>query len=258
MVLAACGSSPRTAGADPSAGWSVIGVSIEGRPIEATTIGRGPRRVLIVGGIHGNEREAAGALGEIERMATDESRRVTVRLIRDVNPDGSHAGTRGNARGVDLNRNWPTACFTPRSAHGAAPLSEPETALLIEEIERFAPGLIVVLHSAPSGPFVNFDGPAAPAAEAFARAAAGADPRWHVRPSIGYPTPGSLGTWAGVERGIPILTIELRRRQDARSAELAVVEGVAAVLRHDFGPPATATVVRDGPAAALDHPAGAQ
>lgn len=236
----------------------MIGVSIEGRPIEATTIGRGPRRVLIVGGIHGNEREAAGALGEIERMAKDESRRVTVRLIRDVNPDGSHAGTRGNARGVDLNRNWPTACFTPRSAHGAAPLSEPETALLIEEIERFAPGLIVVLHSAPSGPFVNFDGPAAPAAEAFARGAAGADPRWHVRPSIGYPTPGSLGTWAGVERGIPILTIELRRRQDARSAELAVVEGVAAVLRHDFGPPTTATVGRDGPAAALDHPAGAQ
>lgn len=258
MALAACGVSPRDASAEPGGGWSVIGASVEGRPIEAATIGRGPKRVLIVGGIHGNEREAAGALGQIERIAANESRRVTVRLIRDLNPDGSHARTRGNARGVDLNRNWPTACFTPRSAHGAAPLSEPETALLIEEIERFSPGLIVVLHSAPSGPFVNFDGPAAQAAEAFARAAAGADPRWHVRPSIGYPTPGSLGTWAGVERGIPILTIELRRRQDARSAELAVVAGVAAVLRHDIGPPTAATVVRDGAPAAFDHPAGAQ
>ena len=51
---------------------------------------------------------------------------------------------------------------------------------------------------------VNFDGPADAWAEAVSQACG-----WPVRPQIGYPTPGSLGSWLGVDRGLPVLTLEL-------------------------------------------------
>jgi len=61
---------------------------------------------------------------------------------------------------------------------------------------------VVAVHA----PFacVNYDGPAAAWAEAVSTACG-----WPVRPQIGYPTPGSLGSWLGIDRGIPILTLEL-------------------------------------------------
>ena len=51
---------------------------------------------------------------------------------------------------------------------------------------------------------VNFDGPALPWARLVAEASG-----WPVRESIGYPTPGSLGSWLGVDRRLPVLTLEL-------------------------------------------------
>ena len=51
---------------------------------------------------------------------------------------------------------------------------------------------------------VNYDGPAAAWAEAVAAACG-----WPARGEIGYPTPGSFGSWLGVDRGLPILTLEL-------------------------------------------------
>ena len=51
---------------------------------------------------------------------------------------------------------------------------------------------------------VNYDGPAAPWAQAVAAACG-----WPARADIGYPTPGSLGSWLGIDRGLPVLTLEL-------------------------------------------------
>jgi murein peptide amidase A len=61
---------------------------------------------------------------------------------------------------------------------------------------------VVAVHA----PFacVNHDGPA----EAWAQAVAGAC-GWPARADIGYPTPGSLGSWLGRDRRWPILTLEL-------------------------------------------------
>jgi murein peptide amidase A len=215
----------------PQIGWTTIGLSLESAPIEASTIGSGPFRVMIVGGIHGNEQEAAPALDLLAERLHQHSAHATIRFIRDINPDGSAAGTRGNARGVDINRNWPTRCFRPLRAHGRTPASEPETALLLQEIESFAPDVIVVLHSISSGPFVNYDGPATHLAERFAAAAQASDSRWHVRPSMGYPTPGSLGNWAGVERDIPILTIEFERGHDPALVPPALISGILSLLQ---------------------------
>lgn len=211
--------------------WRAIGRSVHGREIRAAMFGSGRPRVLIVGGIHGNEPEPAPGVAQLARVLKESPDRGTVLLIEDINPDGTAMGTRGNGRGVDLNRNWQTVNFVASVRHGAQPKSEPETALLASEIVAFAPEVIIVLHSIRSGPFVNFDGPAREYARAFAQAAGAADPRWTVRASMGYPTPGSLGTWAGVERQIPTLTVELARGHAPELARHAVVEGTLAVLR---------------------------
>ncbi len=211
--------------------WSVIGTSREGRSIEAVTLGAGSPRVLVVGGIHGNEPEHVPAVAALLDRGLHPRPRATIRLIRDINPDGGAAGTRGNATGVDINRNWPASNFQPAATHGPEPMSEPETAILHAQIMAFKPDLLVVLHSIASGPFVNHDGPAEHPARAFAEAASTTDPRWHVRPSMGYATPGSLGTWAGVDRHIPTLTVEFDRGHDPRLAGVAFVDGLAAAIK---------------------------
>ncbi|GIK19744.1 MAG: zinc carboxypeptidase [Leptolyngbya sp. PLA2] len=220
-----------------AASWSVVGASVEGRPIEAVTIGAGRRRVLIIGAIHGDEPEGLPAIDPlIDHLLASPSlcRAATVRIVRDANPDGTAVGSRGNARRIDLNRNWPASNFAPARTRGSQPLSEPETAALHTLIASFAPDLVVVFHSTPGGPFVNYDGPAEREAEAFAAAAAQADPRWRVVPNIGYPTPGSMGSYIGMDLGVPILTVEFARRHDPEAASAAVVEGIEVVLTmHD-------------------------
>jgi murein peptide amidase A len=225
LLLAGCASSRPAERSAPA--WQVIGHSINNRPLEAATFGRGPNRVYLIGGIHGDEPE--GQLAAVTATAAF-PRSATVRVLRDANPDGTRARTRGNTTGRDLNRNWPASNFRASHASGQTPLSEPETAALHRDLHVFAPHVVIVFHSSRSGPFVNYDGPAAHLARAFAAAAAKDDPRWRVVPDMGYPTPGSLGSYIGRDRGIPILTIEFRRGQDAGSAWVAARAGLAAVL----------------------------
>ncbi|MCG3124760.1 MAG: hypothetical protein GIKADHBN_03245 [Phycisphaerales bacterium] len=212
--------------------WSVIGSSREGRAIEATTFGSGPLRVYIVGNIHGDEIEGLGTMdvlpwilghGPVGALAT-------TRIVRDVNPDGTAARTRGNAAGRDLNRNWPATNFMPRASTGPAPLSEPETETLHEDLVAVDPHLVIVFHSSPRGPFVNYDGPAVGIAAAFVDAAIASESRWTLVPDMGYPTPGSLGSYVGVDRQVPILTIEFRRGQSPELVLAAAVEGVTAAV----------------------------
>ncbi len=107
---------------------------------------------------------------------------------------------------------------------GAAPLSEPETACFAALVDRIQPRAVVTVHA----PFacINHDGPAAAWAAAVAAACG-----WPAQADIGYPTPGSLGSWLGVERGVPVLTIELPPgayegfREQARRALAAAVRG---------------------------------
>ena len=80
--------------------------------------------------------------------------------------------------------------------------SEIETQFLIDTINEFKPDLILTLHA----PYkiVNYDGPAKDISEKISEII-----NYPVEPSIGYPTPGSFGTYAGIERGIPTITLEL-------------------------------------------------
>lgn len=187
-----------------------IGVTPEGRPILAGRFdGRAAgAALLVVACVHGDEPSSAeGALELGVRLA--EGAVVPERpvwLIPVLNPDGLARAQKNSARDVDLNRNFPASSFSvahrPGYFPGAHPLSEPETAALAALILAEPIAAVVAVHA----PFacVNYDGPA-DAWAARVSAACG----WPVRANIGYPTPGSLGSWLGVDRGLPVLTLEL-------------------------------------------------
>jgi hypothetical protein len=124
---------------------TVIGRSARGRPIRAYRLGtpRLARRVLLVGSIHGDE--LAGL--EITRRLIARARvhGASLWVVPNLNPDGSAAGTRHNARGVDLNRNFPSE-WDPHAASGPRPLSEPETRAAAQLIRRLRPQITIWLH----------------------------------------------------------------------------------------------------------------
>jgi protein MpaA len=133
-------------------------------------------------------------------------------FIPCLNPDGMQLGQRTNANGVDLNRNFPTKNWGEDTSQagnnptdyygGTSPASEIETKFLIDVIEKYNPKTILTLHA----PYkvVNYDGPAKELAQKISKIIG-----YPTEGSIGYPTPGSFGTWAGVERQIPTITLEL-------------------------------------------------
>jgi protein MpaA len=187
----------------------VVGRSVNGLPIEMVTFGGdGPRPVLVIGAIHGDESTSV----VLARALVDELRRnpsaaggAAVAVIPVMNPDGVAAGTRTNARKVDLNRNFPAANFAGSARRGREALSEPESQALADLIARLQPRLILSVHSMDK-PCNNYDGPAKAVAERMSKLNG-----YPVAGTIGYPTPGSLGSWAGIDRQIPLITLELPR-----------------------------------------------
>ena len=131
-------------------------------------------------------------------------------LVPIVNPDGLSGGVRTNANGVDINRNFPTKNWKNKIGlrkhfPGKYPTSEPETKAVIKMIKQFNPDRIVSIHTPLR--IVNYDGPAQDLAIDIAMLTG-----YPVRKNIGYPTPGSLGNYAGNEKNIPTITLELPRK----------------------------------------------
>lgn len=190
----------------------VIGLSRENRPIIAYEFGRIASPTLIIAAIHGDERIAAELADRLIADLRELDERDApggVIVIPRLNPDGLARGTRGNATGVDLNRNFPATNWrrtSPRSATfgGASPMSEPETVALVKLLEARQPRQLISIHAMHRGACNNFDGPGKALAELLNR-----HNRYPVLASIGYPTPGSLGSFAGHDRQIPMVTLEL-------------------------------------------------
>jgi murein peptide amidase A len=128
-----------------------LGRSVDGRRIYAVKVGDldNPRSVLVVGDVHGNE--GAGIPVAQSLASSAPSRESLIIVIKDLNPDGVAAGTRQNARGVDLNRNFPYR-WRPLGSpgdlqySGPRPLSEPEARIAHSLILRARPMVTVWFH----------------------------------------------------------------------------------------------------------------
>jgi len=187
-----------------------LGYSVLHRSITATEYGAGPEVTLVLGGMEGDESAGSYVVQRLEAYLDRHDgleASATAVLVPQVNPDGLARDTRVNARGVDINRNFPTADWhshpaAPRFTPGPQPASEPETRIVIQLISRLHPCQIITIHA----PFhqLNIDGPAMALARIMQRF-----DHYRITTYIGYPTPGSLGTYAGKERHIPVVTLEL-------------------------------------------------
>lgn len=187
------------------------GRSVRGAPLEVWRSAR-RCRVLVFAGIHGEEPETVAALSMALRHLAEPPPVCAVVLA--ANPDGVVRGTRGNARGVELNRNFPTrdwrpdpvlhreTLVSPRDvalSPGKEPGSEPETRALMALVEELDPETVVALHA----PLGCIEDPADTALGRWIAERTGLP----LVASVGYPTPGSFGTWAA-ERGLGVVTWE--------------------------------------------------
>ncbi|MDQ2699975.1 MAG: M14 family metallopeptidase [Actinomycetota bacterium] len=124
-----------------SADTFIIGKSVKYRPIEVRRFGDPGAnfRALIVGSVHGNEPQGIRMIRRLNRMARPGLKRVDLWTISTINPDGIARGTRKNARGVDLNRNFPYR-FDPDLDDGynsgPGPLSEPESRAVLRLVRN--------------------------------------------------------------------------------------------------------------------------
>ena len=129
----------------------VIGHSATGRRLVATELGDGSRRVavLVVGCVHGDECAGTAITRRLRQAAVPPG--VDLWLVDNLNPDGAAAGTRSNARGVDLNRNFPwswhvTGADRTGLSAGTKRLSEPETRAAYGLITAVRPDITIWYH----------------------------------------------------------------------------------------------------------------
>jgi protein MpaA len=169
-------------------------------------------KVLILGGVHGDETEGViAANGLLEAFQKDFPYKLDLTLVPALNVDGVLYRTRTNSRGVDLNRNLPTKDWSPeikteRYHPGPMANSEPENQALAQFIDQEKPQFVLSLHS--WHPVLNVNGDCMAEAEVLSRMTG-----YKIDADIGYPTPGCLGTYAGLERTSPTLTYEIERGQ---------------------------------------------
>jgi predicted deacylase len=208
----------------------VLGRSVQGRDLVMTVLRGGPESVLVIGGIHGNEQtsvDVASALLDLLREQPELARGRTVAIYPNSNPDGYARNSRFNANQIDVNRNFAATNFKPALQaglrSGTAPLSEPESRAIVRAIESIKPSLLISIHSIARGRHCNnWDGPAEHLAALMSK-----HNGYPPTETMGYPTPGSLGSYAGIDRQIPMITLELPR--DAPGAQ-AWGENRAALL----------------------------
>lgn len=183
-----------------------------GAPLEVF-LPAGDCRALVFAGIHGDEPESTATLSWALRHLAEPPPQCAVVLA--ANPDGLLRGTRANANGVDLNRNWPARNWSPEPvchrvfsedprdielSTGERAASEPETQALLQLVEELDPRTIVAVHA----PLACVEDPQASELG-----------RWLAERSelplvdtVGYDTPGSFGSWAP-EHGHHVITYEL-------------------------------------------------
>ncbi|MAT99804.1 MAG: hypothetical protein CL608_21905 [Anaerolineaceae bacterium] len=259
--------SPETSSAFPttavsSSSLSVIGNSVQGRPILNYQFGNGLTQVIFVGGIHGGYEWNTILLAYeiIDHYTTNPQlipSDLTVHIIPSANPDGQYLVTnqserflpsdvaadtvpgRFNANNVDLNRNWdcqwqPTAVWRDVTVSGGPrPFSEPESIVLRDFILPKDPAIVVFWHSAANGVFAagcpDTHAPSLALANVYGQAA-----NYPVYERFtSYEITGDAGDWLATQN-IPSISVELQNHQSLDLSQN--LNGVQATLDYLAGP----------------------
>ncbi len=176
------------------------GKSLEGHdiPVFKTEI-KSSKYLYLIGGVHGDEVEGVYVLKELFQWLKNEHslKDLPMIVLPILNVDGYRANSRVNAHLVDLNRNLPTKDWStlhakPRYNPGPKALSEPENQFLVKLLDKYKPGIIISFHT--WKPILNYNGDCKDIAEYLS-----GFNNYEIASDIGYPTPGSLGTF-GVEK----------------------------------------------------------
>jgi len=210
MVFAGCVEPvqyPEIVGELPSsvfpAQYHIVGSSVQNRPIMCFVLGAGSDVTLIIATIHGNEPAGTPLVRSLSwylRRRPEMLAGRKVVLMAVANPDGLANDSRYNAKGIDLNRNFEAANRVNSKQTGLAALSEPEARTIKQVIQQYRPDRIVSIHQPLN--CIDYDGPARMLADRMGQ--------YCVLPvkKLGA-RPGSLGSYAGVTLGIPIVTFEM-------------------------------------------------
>lgn len=125
----------------------VIGTSVGGRPIRAWRLGEpGKRRIVLISTMHGNEPHTRQILTSLRDGRP--IRGIDLWVVPTYNPDGLVRHSRRNARGVDLNRNYPHdwVDLDGNYESGPRPASEPETRSMMRFLQRIDPVRVISFH----------------------------------------------------------------------------------------------------------------
>ena len=203
---------------------SVIGSSVLGRAIVAHTFGNGPSKIVMFGNMHGNEASTKYTLdswiNELEANYHKIPKNRTIIVIPSLNPDGLVAGTRNNARNVDLNRNFPESNWKANvqkpgggivdGGGGSVALSEPEAQALANFITAQQPRLVLSYHAIGSVIISNEAGDANSVASKYSSLTGYWLPSGAEAEGVfDYEITGTLEGWLYETYNIPTLVIEL-------------------------------------------------
>jgi len=207
LALAGCNAGPTVDAVVKTLGPNIFdaGASVEGRPIECHVLGEGPENIFIIASIHGDETAGTPLVRKLShylQMNPHRLRGKRVILLPAVNPDGMVNGTRANANGVDLNRNFPGPSRENSDSYGWVELSEPEAQAIASLAQLYWPSRIVAIHQPLA--CVDFDGPAEILADTLGHLSKLPVKRLGTRP-------GSMGGFFGEALGVPTITLELPR-----------------------------------------------
>jgi len=178
------------------------GYSVENRPVECRVLGTGDDVTMILAAIHGNEQAGTPLCLRLidyyrEHPEDLDGRRVV--LLPRTNPDGVIRNQRHNAHGIDLNRNFDSSNRQNTEVYGMSGLSEPESQVIAQVILDYQPDRIITLHEPLN--CIDYDGPYLELANYLAK--------YCDLPIKKLGTsPGSLGGYAGLDLGIPLITVE--------------------------------------------------
>jgi murein peptide amidase A len=215
--------------------WEYYRTTKNKRPLIFFNFGNSSKNcILFLGGVHGDELPTVYLMFKLAHYIKDnpvlfQDKCIVIAPL--LNPDGffSEPPTRTNASGIDINRNFPSKDWQARAIRqwtakgkqaryypGAKSASEQETLFQIALIKRFKPQKILSAHSPLN--FFDYDGPSSNL-DSFEK--------WmeqicketnHPLKKFGY-FPGSLGNYAGHERNIFTLTLELPSSDAGQGSE---------------------------------------